>query len=218
MAIPSDQPTPTPRGRMAIGRALNQAVVHAPWLWPALKGPMRRFFDDAAPGWDERTGAGGAEHLTALAAGLLHVKPHPERALDVGTGTGEAALLIAREFPRVSVRGVDISEEMIARAKAKVGLDPEGRIAFSVGDAAALPWGEGSFDLVAQLNTPPFFAELARVVRPGGQVVVAASWGPSTPFYTDEAALDRGFAQHGIAQVAAGSAGPGTFWVGRLRA
>lgn len=202
---------------MAIGRALNQAVVRAPWLWPVLRSPMRRFFDDAAPGWDERTGAGGPEHLTALAAALLHVRPHPERALDVGTGTGEAALLIAREFPAARVRGVDISAEMIARAKAKVGLNPEGRIAFSVGDAAALPWTEDSFDLVAQLNMPPFFAELARVVRPGGQVIVAASWGPATPFYTEPEALDRGFAQHGITQVAAGGAGPGTFWVGRRR-
>lgn len=183
-----------------------------------FRRPIRQFFDDAAPGWDQRTGAGGAEHLTALAAGLLHVKPHPERALDIGTGTGEAALLLAREFPRASVRGVDISAAMIARARAKVGLDPEGRIAFSIGDAAALAWNDGSFDLVTQLNMPPFFAEIARVLRPGGQVVVAASWGSATPFYTTPARLDRGFGAHGIVQVAAGSAGPGTFWVGRLRA
>jgi SAM-dependent methyltransferase len=210
--------SPTPRRRMAIGRALNEAVVRAPWLWPVLRAPMRRFFDDAAPEWDARTGAGEPEHLTALAAALLHVRPHPERALDVGTGTGEAALLIAREFPRASVRGVDLSEAMIGRAKAKVGLDPEGRIAFSVGDAAALPWGDDSFDLVAQLNMPPFFGEIARVVRPHGQVIVAASWGAATPFYTAPAALERGFARHGITQVAAGDAGPGSFWVGRLRA
>ena len=200
-----------------IGRALNGAVVRAPWMWPVLKHPTRRFFDDAAVGWDERTGAGGAEHLTALAAGLLHVRPHPERALDIGTGTGEVALLLAREFPRASVRGVDISEQMIAQARAKVGLDPEGRIAFSVGDAAALAWGADSFDLVAQLNMPPFFAEIARVLRPGGQVVIGASWGPRTPFYTGHEALRRGFNARGIAEVASGSAGPGTFWVGRLR-
>lgn len=212
-----EQRSATPRHRLVLGRALNDAVVHAPWIWPLIRGPMRRFFDEAATGWDERTGAGGAEHLTALAAGLLHVKPHPERALDIGTGTGEGALLLAREFPRASVRGVDISEEMIAVARAKVGLDPEGRIAFSVGDAAALAWGDDSFDLVVQVNTPPFFAEIARVLRPGGQVVVAASWGPATPFYTSQRALDRRFARHGIRQVVAGRAGPGSFWVGRLR-
>lgn len=217
VACEDDERRTTPRRVLVVGRALNDAVVRAPWLWPLIRGPMRRFFDGAATRWDERTGAGGAEHLTALAAGLLHVKPHPERALDIGTGTGEGALLLAREFPRASVRGVDISEEMIAAARAKVGLDPEGRIAFSVGDAAALPWGDDSFDLVAQVNTPPFFGEIARVLRPGGQVVIAASWGPATPFYTNHRVLDRRFARHGIRQVAAGRAGPGSFWVGRLR-
>ena len=57
---------------------------------------------------------------------------------------------------------------MIRRAKSRVGLDPEGRVAFRVADAAALPWDPDSFDLVAQLNMPPFFAETARVLRPGG--------------------------------------------------
>ena len=65
-------------------------------------------------GWDERTGAGSTAHLTSLAAAFLHVTPAPERVLDLGTGTGEAALLAAREFPRASVRGIDVSEEMIA--------------------------------------------------------------------------------------------------------
>src|SRR6185437_13188336 len=110
-------------------------IVRAPWAWPAMRGPMRRFFDRTAPGWDDRTRAGSADHLAALAGALLHVKPAPERALEVGTGTGEGALLLAREFPQARVRGVDLSEEMVRSAKHKVGLDPEGRIAFRVADA-----------------------------------------------------------------------------------
>lgn len=199
------------------GRALNRAVTHAPWAWPLLRGPMRDYFDRLAPGWDSRTGAGSSEHLAALAGGLLQVTPAPERALDIGTGTGEAALLVAREFPLARVRGVDISEEMIAAAKAKVGLDPEGRIAFKVADAANLPWPDDSFDLVVQLNMPPFFTEIARVLRPGGYVTIASSWGERTPFYTPRAALERGFSRHGIAEHVAGQAGPGTYWVGRAR-
>ena len=93
-------------------------------------------------------------------------------------------LFLAREFPHARVRGIDISEEMIREAKSKVGLDPEGRIAFRVADAADLPYAEDSFDLVAQVNMPPFFAEMARVLRPGGHAIVAASWGEATPFYT----------------------------------
>jgi SAM-dependent methyltransferase len=204
-----------PKRIRVLGRVLNGTVARAPWLWPAMKGPMRRFFDRSAVGWDARTGAGSSEHLAALAAGLLHVAPSPERALDLGTGTGAAALLVAREFPRASVRGVDFSEAMIAEAKAKVGLDPEGRIAFKVADAADLPWPDDSFDLVVQLNMPFFFGEIARVLRPGGHVVAAASWGEETPFFTPRSVIARGFAKHGISEKATGGAGPGTYWVGR---
>jgi ubiquinone/menaquinone biosynthesis C-methylase UbiE len=206
---------PTPARIRVLGRLLNRLVVRAPWAWPLIRGPMRRFFDRAAPGWDERTGAGSVDHLAPLAAALLHVKPAPERALEVGAGTGEGTLLISREFPQASVRGVDLSEEMIRSAKAKVGLDPAGRVAFRVADAADLPYEEGSFDLVAHLNMPPFAAEVARVLRPGGHVIVASSWGSATPFYTPNAALDWAFAKHGIDPAAAGEVGDGTFWVGR---
>jgi SAM-dependent methyltransferase len=219
MTTPGERERREPPARVrVIGRALNNAVARAPWLWPLIKVPMRRFFDGSARGWDERTGAGSSEHLAALAAGLLHVSPAPERALDVGTGTGEAALLVAREFPTASVRGIDVSEAMIDAARAKVGLDPEGRIAFKVADAADLPWPDASFDLVVQLNMPLFFAEVARVLRASGHVVVAASWGEATPFFTPRAVIARGFRKRGIEERVAGGAGPGTYWVGRRAA
>jgi ubiquinone/menaquinone biosynthesis C-methylase UbiE len=194
---------------------LNAVIVRAPWAWPAIRGAMRRFFDRTAPGWDDRTGAGSADHLAALAGALLHVKPAPERALELGTGTGEGALLLAREFPQASVRGVDISEPMIRAASAKVGLDPEGRIAFRVADASDLPYQDESFDLVAHLNMPPFIRESVRVLRPGGHVIVASSWGEATPFYTPQSVLDWGFAKRGVEPIASGGAGAGTYWVGR---
>ena len=206
---------PTPARIRVVGRMLNGLIVRAPWAWPALRGPMRRFFDRAAPGWDQRTTAGSVNHLAPLAAALLHVRPAPERALEIGTGTGTGALLISREFPQASVRGVDLSDEMIRGAKTKVGLDPEGRIAFRVADAAALPYEDESFDLVAHLNMPPFTREVARVLRPDGQVIVASSWGSATPFYTPGSVLDWGFAKTGIEPAGAGEAGHGTFWVGR---
>ncbi len=206
------------RARFLIGRALNALVARFPASWPLIRAPMRGFFDRQAEGWDERTTAGSAAHLAPLAAGLLHVSPDPERALDIGTGLGDGALLIAREFPHARVRGIDISEEMIRRAQNRIGLDPEGRVAFKVADAAKLPFEDESFDLVAQLNMPPFFAELARVLRPGGFAVVAASWGASTPFYTPESVLRRGFRRAGIEKVLSGEAAEGTYFVGRRAA
>lgn len=209
--------TSSNRNRLT-GRTINALVARAPYAWPLLRAPMRRFFDQRAPGWDERTGAGSPAHLAPLAAALLHIRPAPERALDVGTGTGAGALLIAREFPAARVRGVDISEEMIRLARARIGLDPEGRIAFRVADASTLPYGDESFDLVAQLNMPPFFGEIARVLRPGGHAVIAASRGPRTPFYTPEGTLRRGFTRHGLEPVESGTAHEGTYFVARLPA
>ena len=210
-------PPPGPPARVRImGRAINGALIRAPWLWPLLRGPVRSFFDRSAPGWDERTGAGSPEHLAPLAAAALHVGESPERILEIGTGTGEGALLLAREFPSASVRGIDISEEMIRSAQAKVGLDPEGRIAFRIADAASLPYDAESFDLVAQLNMPPFFAEISRVLRPGGSVIVASSLGPGTPFYTPEPVLERGFQRHRIEPVSTGEVEQGGYFVGRL--
>ncbi len=218
MAIPpqsSDaEAGPSARAKL-IGRALNATVAHAPWLWPVLKRPMTTYFDDRATTWDERTGAPGADHLAPLAVAVTKIDRRPERALDVGTGTGVAALFVAREFPHASVRGVDVSEEMIRRAKAKVGLDPEGRVAFRVADSSSLPWDDGDFDLVTLLNTPPFFAEISRVLRHSGHVIVAASSGERTPFYTPDSVLDRGFSRHGMTTVKTGRIGRGSYYVAR---
>jgi ubiquinone/menaquinone biosynthesis C-methylase UbiE len=197
------------------GRALNAIIARAPWLWPLLRPAMQGFFDRAAPGWDDRTGAGSVLHLAPLAAATPLIGSDPERILDLGTGTGIAALFLAREFPHASVRGVDLSEQMIAAAKRKVGLDPSGRVAFKVADASDLPYADDSFDLVAQLNMPPFFAETARVLRPGGHFVIAASGGPATPFYTPESVLERGFRRHGVEVIETGRAGEGTWFVAR---
>ncbi len=208
-------PPPPLRIRL-IGRTLNGIVARAPFLWPMVRAPMRHFFERAAPGWDERTGAGSPDHLAALAAATAQLSEAPERALDIGCGTGEGTLFLAREFPTARVRGVDLSEEMIRLARAKVGLDPEGRVAFKVADAGSLPWPDDSFDLVAQLNMPPFFAEIARVLRPGGSVIVANSLGDRTPFYTPHAVLERGFRRQGLEKAGDGGAAEGTFFIARL--
>lgn len=209
------EPSPIPTRVRVVGRALNATVARFPWLWPLLRRPMRGFFDRSATGWDERTGAGSVEHLAGLAAAVTRVAPRPERVLDLGTGTGEAALFLAREYPSASIRGVDVSAGMIAAAKAKVGLDPEGRVAFKVADAARLPYGDDSFDLLVQVNVPPFFSEIARVLRPRGHLIVVASSGPATPFYTPPAVLERGLRRRGLEPVESGSTGPSTWLVAR---
>lgn len=194
---------------------MNTAIARAPWTWALLRRPMQRYFDDLASGWDDRIGKNDPAHLAALAVAVTKIDRRPERALDLGTGTGEAALFLAREYPNASIRGVDVSEEMIRRAQAKIGLDPEGRVAFKVADASALPYPDGHFDLVTGLNMPPFFDEIARVLRHGGHAICAASSGPATPFYTPERVLERSFDRRGLVKVASGEIDGGTWFVAR---
>jgi SAM-dependent methyltransferase len=208
-------PAPPSRRILLTGRAISALIAHAPFAWPLLRGFSHRYWQERAASWDQRVGRSGPTHLAPLAAALLHVRPEPERALDIGTGLGDGALLIAREFPRARVRGVDLSEEMVRRAQERIGLDPEGRVAFKVGDASKLVFEDDSFDLVAQLNMPPFFAEISRVLRPGGFAIVAATWGERTPFYTPESVLERGFRKAGLEKVESGEAAEGTYFVAR---
>jgi len=114
--------------------------------------------------------------LIALAAAVLHVRDLPERILEVDCGNGEGVLFLAREFPGARVRGVDPSEETIRDAVARVGLDPEGRVAFKQGKSRDLPYPDEFFDLVTQEGGRLHPRELARVLRPGGHLILVGRW------------------------------------------
>jgi SAM-dependent methyltransferase len=158
-----------------------------------------------------------APPLTPLAAAALHVSPAPERALEVECGDGDGALFLAREFPAARVRGVDRSEDRVRAATGRVGLDPEGRVAFKAGRPGALPYPDGFFDLVAQLDGRPRVAEIARVLRPGGCLIVARSRGSGGPGGLRERLLRWRLGRHRIDLVESAAAGDGSFSVGRLR-
>jgi SAM-dependent methyltransferase len=134
-----------------------------------------RFNDGAAyerymGAWSQRVGEAFLDWL-ALRPGL--------RWLDVGCGNGAFTEILAGRSDPQSVYGVDPSEEQIRYARER----PVASIAqFSQGDAMALPFDEGRFD-VAVMPLVIFFvpepirgvAEMARVVRAGG-TVAAYGW------------------------------------------
>ncbi len=155
-----------------------------------------------------------APALTALAAAVLHVPP-PERALEIGFGEGDGVLFLAREFPAARVRGVDRSAEAVRRAVARVGLDPEGRVAFKQGKARSLPYPDEMFDLVVQTHGALWVGEVVRVLRPGGHLVYVDaprwSWLRSRP-----RGLARGLARQGFEQLWLGRESRRTTYVGRL--
>lgn len=152
--------------------------------------------------------------LTPLAAAVLHVAPPPERVLEIECGEGDGALFLAREFPAARVRGVDRSAERIRAATARVGLDPEGRVAFKAGRPGSLPFPDDHFDLVAEVDGRPPVAEIARVLRPGGHLILARSTSAGGP---GAWLLRRRLRRHGIEPVATMAAGDGSFSVGRRR-
>ena len=110
------------------------------------------------------------------AVALAGLKPGG-RAIDVATGTGKvAADLLRSARPGGEVRGVDISPGMIGVATERFAGRPG--LTFVVADAMALPAEDGQFDAATiafgMRNLPDYaggFAEMARVVRPGGKVV-----------------------------------------------
>jgi 23S rRNA (guanine745-N1)-methyltransferase len=155
--------------------------------------------------------------LTPLAAAVLHVG-RPERVLQVGCREGEAALFLAREFPAARVRGIDGDADAVAAATARVGLDPEGRLAFKVGGPRRLPYPEDQFDLVAAVDARPSSGEVARVLRPGGHLILAATRGAATGSGLSGWLLDRGLSSRGFERIAGDRAGAGSFVVARLPA
>jgi ubiquinone/menaquinone biosynthesis C-methylase UbiE len=154
--------------------------------------------------------------LTPLAAAVLHVGD-PERILQVECGTGEAALFLAREFPSARVRGVDSSEQAVHQATARVGLDPEGRIAFKQSGPRSLPFPDDHFDLLAAVDTAPAPGEAARVLRPGGFLALASTHSATTPAGWRAKLLRRRLERQGFEPIWTEAAGEGSFAVLRLR-
>jgi ubiquinone/menaquinone biosynthesis C-methylase UbiE len=125
---------------------------------------------------DRRFGGPIGDLVAASQAAVLHDAVNPaagRRVLDVGTGTGRAALLLAREGAIVT--GVDASEEMLGVARrraAEEGL----AVTFDEGDAHALAFPPRAFDVVVSLrvlmHTPGWRTCLAECCRVADRLVV----------------------------------------------
>ena len=144
---------------------------------------VRAMFDRIARVYDRMNGvmtAGMHHRWRERAVDLAAVGPG-SRALDVATGTGDLA--IALRARGADVVAMDFSERMLELARAKA---PD--IRFEAGNALALPYADGEFDAVTVgfgarnfSDLGKGLAEMARVTRPGGRLVVLEITTPQKP-------------------------------------
>ncbi|MFI0740703.1 methyltransferase domain-containing protein [Streptomyces sp. NPDC021100] len=127
---------------------------------------------------------------------LLALRPG-ERVLDAGCGPGYLLEEMARETgPDGVLRGVDVSASMLDLARRRCGGD--GRVGLEEGRCEELPFPDGSFDAVVSSQVLEYvedvegaLAEFARVLRPGGRVVVLDTDWDSLVWHTRDRARMR---------------------------
>jgi ubiquinone/menaquinone biosynthesis C-methylase UbiE len=194
----------------------------------AYLGPwaVRLIYRFGAPHYDSVRAATHVEDrallLPALRAALAGVD-RPQ-VLDVATGTGRVPLLLAQEPGFAgAIIGLDLTPQMLARAREKqLALCPQAPIAWQQGEAGSLAWPAARFDLVCCLEAIEYFprprralAEMARVLRPGGTLVIS-KW-PDRWAYTlpgralTRAALTRRLAALGLVDITIAPWQPGHY-------
>lgn len=193
-------------------RFTTNQVVRWPRAWPLFRRLTRAQFNRMAPVWDEMR---STDAFAPIEVALDSLELAPRRVLDLGTGTGRAAFLLARHYPEAEVVGADLAADMLAEARRLTPPELADRVRFEEADAEKLPYADGSFELVSLANMIPFFDELARVTAPGGAVVFSFSAGPQTPIYVPPEVLKAQLAARGFSDFAEFAAANGTSLVAR---
>jgi demethylmenaquinone methyltransferase/2-methoxy-6-polyprenyl-1,4-benzoquinol methylase len=117
-------------------------------------------------------------------------KENPSRVMDVGTGTGDLAVRIARELSKAHVVGYDFSAPMLEEAKKKAKKHNLQNIEFIEGDAAEMPFEDNQYDVTGisfafrnitfkNPNTKLYLQEIWRTLKPGGKFVIVESSQPN---------------------------------------
>lgn len=143
---------------------------------------IRRAFARAARSYDAHAVL-QAEVGTRLRERTELLQRPPRRVLDVGAGTGHGSVALCDRYPEAEIVALDIAAPMLHAARARSGSQ---RIDAVLGDAHALPFADGAFDLLHSNlclqwcdDPPQVLREFRRVVEPGGMILFS-TFGPDT--------------------------------------
>lgn len=124
--------------------------------------------------WDSPTGRRRADRRAALFAEHGALAPH-RTALELGCGSGVFLERVAKTG--ATLHGIDLSQDLLAKARARVGGLPN--VSLTCGNAEQMPYPDGGFDTVYgssilhHLDLDRALADAFRVLRPGGLAVFA---------------------------------------------
>jgi SAM-dependent methyltransferase len=174
-----------------------------------LVGNLRRYSAPSASLYDAASSLLLRRFFIRVAGELADLAPRAH-VLEIGSGPGRLAVILAEVAPEVRVTGVDVTPDMVERATTlAAGSGVAGQVRFLVGDVAALPLPDATFDLAVSTFSAHHWpdparglAEIYRVLRPGGvaRIYDLAGWlrqveqhGPGVA----ELAADSPFGEHG---------------------
>ncbi len=166
----------------------------------------------AAPDWGAGHYESAAEQVQLLPAAHAVVEAAAiqpgERVLDLGCGTGNAALLAARHTDQVT--GVDPASRLLEVARARAASERQ-KVTFLPGEAASLPVGDASADVIISVFAVIFAPdpgaaarEMSRVLAPRGRIVLSA-WIPAGTMFEIASAVS------GAVRQAVGAPPPASF-------
>lgn len=144
--------------------------------------PIANMFDRISPKYDRLNHllSFNIDKIWRRKTAKIVSKSQPKTILDLATGTADLAIALAKHNPQAHIVGTDISEKMLEIGQTKIAKQGlEKQIELQRGDAAALPFGDNTFDAVTVAfgvrnfeNMKQGLSEIHRVLKPNGKAFI----------------------------------------------